>query len=134
MRPVGVPIAARKTVKLKSAKFKLKEIQVLLGKIMSSPLLIVQKIDVVKIFLLPSIDFFLLNGEVGRSQLRVMDKRIRGMINKGRKIERLPIECHHAAWKDGDLSYPSLRDRGNILMIRSFAQTMLSDDMDHRPR
>jgi hypothetical protein len=27
-----------------------------------------------------------------------------------------------------------LRDRGNILMIRSFAQTMLSDDMDHRPR
>jgi hypothetical protein len=69
MRYLGAPIAARRIVKLKSAKFKLKEMKALLGKIISSPLLTVQKIDVVKTFLLPSINFLLLNGEVRRSQL-----------------------------------------------------------------
>jgi hypothetical protein len=49
---LGAPIAARKTVKLKSVKFKLEEMDILLGKIMSSPLLMVQKIDAMKTFLL----------------------------------------------------------------------------------
>jgi hypothetical protein len=132
MRYLGAPITARRTVKFKSAKFKLQEMAILLGKIMSSSLFTVQKIDIVKTFLLPSIDFLLLNGEIGRSQLRVMDKKIRGMINKELKIKGLSIECHHASWRDGDLSDPSLRDRGDVLTIRSFAQMTLSDDMGVR--
>jgi hypothetical protein len=36
-----------------------------LNQIVSSPLLIVQKIHAIKTFLPPSIDFLLLNGEVG---------------------------------------------------------------------
>jgi hypothetical protein len=46
----GAPIAARRTSKLKSVKFKLEEMDILLGKIISSALFPVQKIDVVKIF------------------------------------------------------------------------------------
>jgi hypothetical protein len=99
---------------------------------MFSPLLTVQKIDAVKTFLLSSIDFLVLNREVGRSQLRVMDKKIRGMINKELKVNGLPIECHHASWRDEGLSYPSLRDRDDILTIRLFAQMTLSDDIGVR--
>jgi hypothetical protein len=51
LRYLEAPIAARRIVKLKAAKFKLKEMVVLLGKIMSSPLPTVQKIDAVKKFL-----------------------------------------------------------------------------------
>jgi hypothetical protein len=36
---------------------------------MESPLLVVQKIDAVKTFLLPMMDFMLLNGDVGKTQL-----------------------------------------------------------------
>jgi hypothetical protein len=64
---LGTPIAARRTLKLKSAKSKLKEIEIVLGNVMSSPLLTVQKIDMVKCFLFPSINFLLLNGKIGRS-------------------------------------------------------------------
>jgi hypothetical protein len=64
IRYLDAPIAARRIVKLKSAKFKLNEMEVLLGKIMSSTLLTVQKIDAVKTFRLPSTDFPLLNKEV----------------------------------------------------------------------
>jgi hypothetical protein len=51
IRYLGAPITARRTVKLKALKFKLKEMEILLEKIISSPLLTVQKIDAVKTFL-----------------------------------------------------------------------------------
>jgi hypothetical protein len=121
MRYLGAPISARRTVKLKTVRFKLKEMEILLEKIMASPLLTVQKIDAVKTFLLPSIDFLLLNGDAGITDLLKMDKKIRAKINQDLKIKALPIECHHASWRDGGLSYPSLVDRADILTIRSFA-------------
>jgi hypothetical protein len=85
---LGAPIAARKIVKLKSVKFKLEEMNILLGKIMSSPLLTVQKIDTMKTFVLSSIDFLLLNGETGVTQLQTMDGKIRRSINEDMKIKK----------------------------------------------
>jgi hypothetical protein len=95
---------------------------------MDSPLLIVQKIDTLEMFLLPTLDFMMLNGDVGEKQLKKMDQRIRDSINRLLKTRGLPVECHHASWRDGGLSYPSLVDRRKVLMIRSFTQMMLSKD------
>jgi hypothetical protein len=95
---------------------------------MESPLLIVQKIDAMKTFILPMLDFMMLNGDVGEKQLLVMDKYIRGRVDKLLRVRGLPIECHHASWQDGGLSYPSLVDRRRVLMIRSFTQMMMSKD------
>jgi hypothetical protein len=120
MRYLGAPIAARRTIKPKSAKFRVKEMEIFVRKIMSSLSHTVQKIDVVKTLLLLSIGFLLLNGEIGRLQLRNIDKKIREMINRDLKVKEPPIECHHASWKNRDLSYPSLRERGDVLTIRSF--------------
>jgi hypothetical protein len=50
-----------------------------------------------------------------------MDKNIRGMIQRELKIKEMAIECDHASWRDGGVSYPSLRDRGDVLTIRLFA-------------
>jgi hypothetical protein len=100
--------------------------EISLGEIKSSPLLPVQKISVVKTFILSSIDLLLLNAEVGRSRFQVINKKIRGMINRELKIESLPIKCQHASRNYGGLSSPSLQDRGDVLTIRSFAQMTLS--------
>jgi hypothetical protein len=129
---LGTPVTARKTVKLQAVSEKITEIEIMLQKIMKSPLLTVQKIDAVKTFLLPSLDFMLLNGEVGKVQLMKLDQKIRGEINAQLKIRGFPIECHHMSWKDGGLSYPSLVDRSQVLTLRSFAQMVLSQDMDIR--
>jgi hypothetical protein len=141
MRYLEAPISARRIIKFKTARFKLKEIEILLGKIMSSPLLAMQKIDTIKIILLPSLDFLLLNGEIGVKDLEVMDKKIRGMINRDLNIKGLPVECHHASWRDGEmerwrdgkmerwrlvLSEP--KRSKDVLTIRSFVQMTLSRD------
>jgi hypothetical protein len=113
-------------VKLRAAETKLTEMRIRLQKIMESPLLIVQKIDALKSFLLPMIDFMLLNGDVGESQLARMDQNIRAAVDRALKVHGLPIECDHASWPDEGLSYPSLVDRRRVLMIRSFTPRMLS--------
>jgi hypothetical protein len=84
---------------------------------MESQLLIVQTIDAVQTFLLPALDFMLLSGDVGEKQLRKMDQHIRGAIDELFKVRGLPVEYHHASWRDGGLSYPSLADRQKVLMI-----------------
>jgi hypothetical protein len=70
----------------------------------------------------------MLNGDVGEKQLAKTDSHIRGKIDEALKVRELPVECHHASWRDGGLSYPSLVDRRKVLMIRSFTQLMLSKD------
>jgi hypothetical protein len=56
LKYLGTAIAARRSVKLEAVETKLTEMRVRLKKIMESPLLVVQKIDAVKRFLLPSLD------------------------------------------------------------------------------
>jgi hypothetical protein len=82
----------------------------------------------IKPFLLPTLDFHILNGEVGRKQPSAFDSKIRESINQELKVRSLPIDCHHASWRDGGLSYPSLQDGNDVLTIRSFTQMLLSQD------
>jgi hypothetical protein len=128
LKYLGTAVAARRKMKLEAMAAKLTEMKIRMKKIMESPLLIVQKIDAIKTFILPSLDFAMLNGDVGEKQLTTMDQHIRHLIDDALKVKGLPIECHHASWRDGGLSYPSLVDRRKVLMIRSFAQMMLSRD------
>jgi hypothetical protein len=91
-------------------------------------LLTVQKINAVKTFLLPTLDFMMLNGDVGKKQLKKMDAKIRAQVDALLNVRGLPVECHHASWRDGGLGYPSLVDRREVLMVRSFTQMMRSKD------
>jgi hypothetical protein len=77
LKYLGTAVGARRTIKLEAAGAKLSEMRVRLYKIMESQLLTVQKIDAVRTFLLPTLDFMFLNGDVGEKQLKKMDENIR---------------------------------------------------------
>jgi hypothetical protein len=106
MKYLGTAVTARRNVKLKATNHKFDELNALVHKIISSHLLTVQKIDVIKTFVIPCFDFLLLNGDLGRTKLNEIDSYIRDAINKMLKIPSLPKECHHISWKDGDFSIP----------------------------
>jgi hypothetical protein len=82
LKYLGTTIATRRHVKLEAAETKLVEMKTRLKKIIESPLLTVQKIDAVKTFLLPTLDFVMLNGDVGEKQLKLMDRHIRNTIDE----------------------------------------------------
>jgi hypothetical protein len=126
---LGTPVAARRNTKLKSSQEVIQQMVQLHSKIINSRLLIVQKIDAVKTFVLPKLDFLMMNGEVSTKLLTILDQSMRGSINSLLKIRGLPIECHYASWRDGGLSYPCEVDRSNVLAIRSLTQMVLSEDL-----
>jgi hypothetical protein len=111
---------------LEATEAKLTEMKIRLKKIIESPILIVQKIDAMKTFLLPMLVFMMLNEDIGEKALMNMDQHIQGRADELLKMRGLPVECYHASWRDGGLSYPSLVDRRRVLMIRSFTQMITS--------
>jgi hypothetical protein len=132
MKYLGTAVAARRNVKLHATSYKFHEMKSLVQKILNSPLLIVQKIDAIKTFVIPCFDFLLLNGDLSRTQLKNIDSYIRGEVNKMLKIPSLPKETHHMSWKDGGFSIPSLLNRSYVLSICSFAHMSLSKDPNIR--
>jgi hypothetical protein len=125
---LGTAVTAYRAPKFKSTTARFEEARETLEKIMQSELLTIQKVDAVKTFVLPMFDFMLLNGEVEKRDLKLFDQHVRGLIDKELKVRGLPVACHHASWRDGGISYPSLVDRGNVLTVRSFTQMALSKD------
>jgi hypothetical protein len=67
LKYLGTAVAARRTVKLEAAESKLTEMKVRRMKIMESSLLIVQKIDAMKTFVLPMPDFMMLTAMLEKS-------------------------------------------------------------------
>jgi hypothetical protein len=128
LKYLGTALAAQRSVKPEAVETKLGEMRVRLKKVMESSLSIVRKIDAIKTFLLLLIDLMLLNGFVGESRLKDFDQHIRRPIDEALKVRGLPVRCHHASWRDGGMSYPSLVDRRRVLMIRSFGQMILSKE------
>jgi hypothetical protein len=76
LKYLGTAIAPRRTVRFGATEAKLTEMKIRLKKIIESPLLIVQKIDAMKIFVLSMLDFMMLNGDIGEKALMNMDKHI----------------------------------------------------------
>jgi hypothetical protein len=128
LKYLGTAVAARRNIKLQATNIKFDEMKTLVQKIISSPLLTVQKIDAIKTFVIPCFDFLMLNGEISKVHLKEMDSFIRGRINDLLKIPGRPIEYQHMSWRDGGFSIPSLLDRSNVLSICSFAHMYFSKD------
>jgi hypothetical protein len=74
--------AARRTIKFEARKTKLSEMRIRLEKIIDSPLFAVRKIDAIKTFVLPMLDFMLLNGDVGVKRLRDTNQNTRGLFDE----------------------------------------------------
>jgi hypothetical protein len=128
LKYLGTAISARRKVRLEAAPAKYPEMGIRLQKIVASRLLTIQKTNAIKTFLLPTLHFVLLNGDVGKKQLKKTGAKIRAQVDALLNVHGLPVECHHASWMDGGLGYPSLVNRREVLMVRSFTQMMTSND------
>jgi hypothetical protein len=82
-----------------------------IDKITKSPLFTVQKIQALRTYVLPRIDFLLLNTDVLKSYLKAFDEHVRGEVQKWIGGRGIPVAVFHMLWKDGGLSIPSPCDR-----------------------
>jgi hypothetical protein len=97
LKYLGTAISARRKVRLKAAIAKCAEMEMRLQKIIGSRFLTVQKINAMKTFLLQTLDFMMLNSDVGKKQMKKMDAKIRAQMDALLNVRGLPVECHHAS-------------------------------------
>lgn len=82
VRYLGAPIAARKGVKLKFASKLIANFKSKIKKIIDSCLLIVQKLHAIKTFIIPTLDFAMLNGQLKCKDHDDLDHFVGNEINK----------------------------------------------------
>jgi hypothetical protein len=73
---MSTAVAGRCMIKVKTVETKLTRMKIRMQKIFEFPSKMIQKIDAIKTFVLPTINSTLLNGDVGRRQLTKMDEKI----------------------------------------------------------
>jgi hypothetical protein len=97
---LGAPIGARKNAKMNFAETKIEGIRKHLRRIMQSGLKLSQRINAVKTFVTPQLDFYLMNGQTRVKDLQELDVEIRRIINEALKGPRLPNDYYYTNWKD----------------------------------
>ena len=128
MQYLGVSVAARRKIRFKNNEAAVETFTATLEKIRKSPLTITQKIHAIRMFLMPTLDYVLLNGEMRKTTATRLDKRVRATIGSLLEARGIPKAQIHASWKDGGMSIPSIEDRQKVLTIRSFLQMVNSKD------
>ena len=127
MRYLGTPIAARKVAKLQNSTDYFLKFQEKALKIFESDLLEVQKLHAIRTFLIPTLDFALLNGQLKIKHLNKLDgligKAINDMIGGA-----VPNPVKHASWKDGGLSIPSLTEKSDTGRVKSLIWMITNKD------
>jgi hypothetical protein len=125
---LGTPIGARKNAKLNFAESKVENFRKYLRRIMQSGLKISQKINAIKTFIAPQLDFYLMNGQIRVSDLKELDVEVRRVINEALKGPRLPIDYYYTSWKDGGASLVCLEERKEVMTITNLAHLLGSQD------
>jgi hypothetical protein len=96
LKYLGTAISERRRLRLGAAMAKSMEMEIRVQMIIASRLLAVLKIDAVKRFLFPILDFMTLNDDMGNRQLRKMDTTVRAQMDALLHVGSLLVECHHA--------------------------------------
>lgn len=124
---LGSPIAARKVSKIKSSSEIIQKFQDKVQKVFDSNLLEVQKLHALRTFLIPTLDFALINGQLKAKHLTKMDSLIGSHINKmiGGAV---PNAVKHGSWKDGGLSIPSLTEKAHTGKVKSLIWMLTNKD------
>lgn len=92
-----------------------------LNNITKAPLKPQQRLELVRVHLIPRFLHGLVLGSISEDRLRVIDVQIRAAVRKWLRLPAdVPTAYFHAASKDGGLAIPSLRARVPDLILRRF--------------
>ena len=85
------------------------------------PLRFNQKVDAIKRFIIPSLDYILTNGEVPQKAIDKLEAAIKRVINKFIGNTGVLKEFATTHWKDGGIGFQPLKERESALRIKLMA-------------
>ena len=125
MEYLGTVISVSQRLKMSDARKVLEDLKTKRWRVGRTKTRLVQKFDLIRRFIVPQLDFILLNSVVSIRDLKRFDKFIRTQIRQWVGGPTLPKAMIYAHWKDGGLNIPSLRDRYQALQISAWGKAMI---------
>ena len=127
---LGAPISARKSTRLGSAKPIIEEIKAKTIQLFKSQLSLSQKVEGLRCYVLPKMDYMLTNGQFPVAAISKLDRFIRGKINDELNAPRTPIQFVNIATRYGGLGIPNLEDKADMLKVTNLLR-QLTSKQDH---
>ena len=125
---LGAPITGRKATKLSINKQKIAEVKEKVTLVFNSPLTLSQKVHAIRTYVLPQLDYAMMNSSLPVEELAKLDSHIRHKIMKEVNTARIPKEYAHISSKFGGIGIPSMEMKSNKMKILSFVSQFLSND------
>ena len=128
MRYLGCPISGWKSTRQKGTSRRIQEVTTNIETIIRSDLAFNQKLDAIKKFIIPTLDFALITSDVSLNELSKLDTRIRGIIDDVLRANHLPVSFFYLPISDGGLGFPNLRTRKLSNQITTLLKLVNSPD------
>ena len=123
---LGAPISGRKASRMKFAAAEIEDIKSKIKLVFKSQLTLIQKIEAVRTFILPRLDYILMNGQVAKADLEGIDSLVRGNILKDVGARNIPREVFHLDTDHGGLSVEETAIRAETIKVSQFIRLCLS--------
>jgi hypothetical protein len=108
---LGLPLGIRKLVKMRFNNNRIQKVRMILDRIKNSGLKIPQIINVIKGFVIPRLDYSMMNSVMSKTELLKLDDYVRQIINHLFGGPKLSKDLFYTSWKYGGLRLKNLRER-----------------------
>jgi len=117
---LGTAATASICVRYKGTEETIESVKNLASKVLNSQLKVNQKLDALRRFVIPCLDYTLTEGNPRRGDLEDIDRMMRVGIANHVGVPVLPIPFTAMHWKDGGLSLQPLKVRASVLKVKKF--------------
>jgi len=126
IRYLGAPISGSKASRVKYCRTTLEDVQIRTNSVFNSNLTILQKLDAIKSYVLPRLDFLLENGQFAINDLDKLDRKLRGQIDREIRASGIPISFFYTSSSYGGLGLPKLTETQYSRQIKKYCSMLLS--------
>jgi hypothetical protein len=125
---LGVPLGIMKLIRMKFNEHKVGSIMKILHRLKESGLKITQIIHAIKTFVLPRMDYIMMNSIVKLTSLEKIDRFIRKIINEKVGGPCLSTDLFYSSWKNGGFGLKLLTERYAACNLNNIAHFFLRGD------
>jgi hypothetical protein len=124
---LGVPLSIRRLAKLKFNNDKVDKVIDMIDRVQESGLKINQILNAIRTFILPRLDYFMMNSTFTKGSLDKIDLHIRKTVNGLVGGPPLSKDLFYSSWKYGGLGVKNLRERYAACKINNISHFLLCD-------
>lgn len=125
---LGAPVSTSKVAKIQASKPLIEQVKNEAMLTFSSTLTLNQKIDALRTFILPKLEFSLTNGMFAINDLKKLDEYIRGKIDENSMSSNLPKEFFYVSTSHGGLGLQKLETLQPQLQLTKYLQARYESD------